>query len=67
MVGVAIEGAESSLSIANYAGLDVFVRQRERVIDYWTQWSGVRTSNLGGGGSDIVRANTKDRSGLDQS
>ncbi|KAF9218707.1 ribonuclease H-like protein [Gyrodon lividus] len=55
MVGVGIDGAESSLarvSIVNYAGaviLDVFVRQRERVIDYRTQWSGVRRDDLGGG------------------
>ncbi|KAF8836337.1 ribonuclease H-like protein [Paxillus ammoniavirescens] len=55
MVGVGIEGTESSLarvSIVNYAGaivLDVFVRQRERVIDYRTQWSGVRMRDLGGG------------------
>ncbi|KIK92013.1 hypothetical protein PAXRUDRAFT_67738, partial [Paxillus rubicundulus Ve08.2h10] len=52
MVGVGIEGAESSLarvSIVNYVGaiiLDVFVRQREQVIDYRTQWSGVRRGDL---------------------
>ncbi|KAH7883464.1 ribonuclease H-like domain-containing protein [Phlebopus sp. FC_14] len=53
MVGVGIEGSESSLarvSVVNYAGavvLDVFVRQRERVVDYRTQWSGVRKTDLG--------------------
>ncbi|KAI9456484.1 ribonuclease H-like domain-containing protein [Boletus coccyginus] len=54
MVGVGIEGDESSLarvSIVNYTGaiiLDVFVRQRERVVDYRTQWSGVRNTDLAG-------------------
>ncbi|OCH89885.1 ribonuclease H-like protein [Obba rivulosa] len=52
MVGVGIEGKESSLarvSIVNYHGaivLDEFVRQRERVVDYRTQWSGVRERDL---------------------
>ncbi|KAG8220563.1 ribonuclease H-like domain-containing protein [Butyriboletus roseoflavus] len=52
MVGVGIEGNESSLarvSIVNYTGaiiLDVFVRQREKVVDYRTQWSGVRSTDL---------------------
>ncbi|KIJ63507.1 hypothetical protein HYDPIDRAFT_92003 [Hydnomerulius pinastri MD-312] len=55
MVGVGLDGEESSLarvSIVNYSGavvLDVFVRQRERVVDYRTQWSGVRSGDLGGG------------------
>ncbi|KAG6382187.1 ribonuclease H-like domain-containing protein [Boletus reticuloceps] len=54
MVGVGIEGNESSLarvSIVNYTGaviLDVFVRQREKVVDYRTQWSGVRSTDLAG-------------------
>ncbi|KAF8550369.1 ribonuclease H-like protein [Imleria badia] len=54
MVGVGIEGNESSLarvSIVNYKGatiLDVFVRQREKVVDYRTQWSGVRSTDLAG-------------------
>ena len=52
MVGVGIEGAESSLarvSLVNYYGavqLDEFVRQRERVVDYRTQWSGVRQTDM---------------------
>ena len=52
MVGVGIEGAESSLarvSLVNYYGavqLDEFVRQRERVVDYRTQWSGVRETDM---------------------
>ncbi|EMD33103.1 hypothetical protein CERSUDRAFT_87427 [Gelatoporia subvermispora B] len=52
MVGVGLEGKESSLarvSIVNYYGvvmLDEFVRQRERVVDYRTQWSGVRERDL---------------------
>ncbi|KAF9236148.1 MipD protein [Melanogaster broomeanus] len=52
MVGVGIDGTESSLarvSIVNFTGaviLDVFVRQREKVVDYRTQWSGVRRSDL---------------------
>ncbi|KAJ7087368.1 ribonuclease H-like domain-containing protein [Mycena belliarum] len=52
MVGVGPEGAESSLarvSLVNYHGaiqLDAFVRQRERVVDYRTQFSGVRESDM---------------------
>ncbi|KAJ7065247.1 ribonuclease H-like domain-containing protein [Mycena amicta] len=52
MVGVGPEGAESSLarvSIVNYFGavlLDEFVRQRERVVDYRTEFSGVRESDM---------------------
>ena len=60
MVGVGIEGSESSLarvSIVNYSGaviLDVFVRQREKVVDYRTKWSGIRNSDLGGSGTCLV-------------
>lgn len=52
MVGVGLEGAESSLarvSLVNFYGaeiLDVFVRQRERVVDYRTQWSGIRDTDM---------------------
>ena len=52
MVGVGIDGKESSLarvSLVNYYGavqLDAFVRQRERVVDYRTEWSGVRESDM---------------------
>ena len=52
MVGVGIDGAESSLarvSLVNYHGavmLDAFVRQRERVVDYRTFVSGVRESDM---------------------
>lgn len=52
MVGVGIDGKESSLarvSLVNYYGavqLDEFVRQRERVVDYRTEWSGVRESDM---------------------
>lgn len=52
MVGVGIDGAESSLarvSLVNFYGavqLDEFVRQRERVVDYRTQFSGVRESDM---------------------
>ncbi|KAI5119296.1 hypothetical protein M0805_008211 [Coniferiporia weirii] len=51
MVGVGIDGAESSLarvSLVNYHGavvLDAFVRQRERVVDYRTAVSGVRETD----------------------
>jgi len=68
MVGVGIEGDESSLarvSIVNYTGaiiLDVFVRQRERVVDYRTQWSGVRRTDLAGSGM-CVRANRYSKHG----
>ncbi|KAJ6626696.1 ribonuclease H-like domain-containing protein [Mycena sp. CBHHK59/15] len=52
MVGVGPEGAESSLarvSLVNYHGVvmvDEFVRQRERVVDYRTEFSGVRESDM---------------------
>lgn len=52
MVGVGPEGKESSLaraSLVNYHGaiqLDVFVRQRERVVDYRTEFSGVRPKDM---------------------
>ncbi|KAF9476879.1 ribonuclease H-like protein [Pholiota conissans] len=52
MVGVGIDGAESSLariSLVNFYGaviLDEFVRQKERVVDYRTQWSGIRESDM---------------------
>jgi len=52
MVGVGIDGAESSLarvSLVNFYGavqLDEFVRQRERVVDYRTQFSGVRKTDM---------------------
>jgi RNA exonuclease 4 len=55
MVGVGIDGSESSLarvSLVNFHGavvLDEFVKQRERVVDYRTQWSGVRAKDLIGG------------------
>jgi RNA exonuclease 4 len=52
MVGVGIDGKESSLarvSLVNYYGavqLDEFVRQRERVVDYRTEWSGIRETDM---------------------
>lgn len=52
MVGVGIDGVESSLarvSLVNFYGaiqLDEFVRQRERVVDYRTQFSGIRESDM---------------------
>ncbi|KAF8638897.1 hypothetical protein AX17_001948 [Amanita inopinata Kibby_2008] len=52
MVGVGIDGVESSLariSLVNYYGvvqLDEFVKQRERVIDYRTQHSGIRDTDM---------------------
>jgi len=52
MVGVGVEGKESSLarvSIVNYHGavlLDEIVQQRERVVDYRTEWSGIHPSDL---------------------
>lgn len=55
MVGIGIDGSESSLarvSIVNWYGvvqLDVFVRQRERVVDYRTRWSGIREKDMMGG------------------
>ncbi|KAG6889539.1 hypothetical protein C0992_004799 [Termitomyces sp. T32_za158] len=52
MVGVGIDGTESSLarvSLVNFYGaiqLDEFVRQRERVVDYRTQFSGIRETDM---------------------
>ena len=52
MVGVGPMGAESTLarvSVVNYFGavlLDEFVRQKERVTDWRTQWSGVRAKDM---------------------
>ena len=52
MVGVGLDGKESSLarvSIVNYHGavqMDEFVRQKERVVDYRTEWSGIRPSDM---------------------
>ena len=61
MVGVGLEGEESSLarvSLVNYHGaiiLDEFVRQRERVIDYRTHVSGIReTDMINGGPNDSI-------------
>ena len=55
MVGIGIDGQESSLgrvSIVNYHGvvqLDEFVQQREKVVDYRTQYSGIRAHDLSKG------------------
>lgn len=52
MVGVGIDGQESSLarvSLVNYYGaiqLDEFVRQREHVVDYRTEFSGIRPKDV---------------------
>lgn len=52
MVGVGPMGTESALarvSVVNYFGavlLDEFVRQKERVTDWRTQWSGVRAKDM---------------------
>jgi RNA exonuclease 4 len=52
MVGIGIDGTESSLarvSLVNYHGavlLDEFVKQRERVVDYRTRHSGVRAKDM---------------------
>jgi hypothetical protein len=62
MVGVGPEGAESSLarvSIVNFYGavqLDAFVRQRERVVDYRTEFSGIRASDMVNGTSSFILA-----------
>ncbi|KAA1470632.1 ribonuclease H-like protein [Dentipellis sp. KUC8613] len=52
MVGVGPLGSESSLarvSIVNYHGAvlcDLFVRQKERVTDWRTRWSGIRETDM---------------------
>lgn len=54
MVGIGLHGAESSLarvSIVNWHGavlLDEYVQQRERVVDYRTQYSGIREEHMVG-------------------
>ena len=60
MVGVGIEGRESSLarvSLVNYYGavqLDAFVRQKERVVDYRTPYSGIRPKDMIHGMSNVL-------------
>ena len=55
MVGVGPMGEESTLarvSVVNYFGvvlLDEFVRQKERVTDWRTQWSGIRAEDMTNG------------------
>lgn len=57
MVGVGTGGKESSLarvSVVNYHGavlLDELVKQRERVVDYRTEWSGIRPGDMVNGKS----------------
>ncbi len=52
MVGVGLDGAESALarvSLVNFHGvvlMDEFVRPRERVVDYRTQFSGIRPADM---------------------
>ncbi|KAI8974006.1 ribonuclease H-like domain-containing protein [Trametes punicea] len=52
MVGVGIDGEESALarvSLVNFHGavlLDAFVRPRERIVDYRTQFSGIRPADM---------------------
>ena len=53
-----IDGKESSLarvSVVDYHGavlLDEMVKQRERVVDYRTEWSGIRPGDLVNGEYD---------------
>ena len=55
MVGVGVDGSESSLarvSLVNYHGavvLDEYVRQREHVVDYRTAVSGIRKTDFNRG------------------
>ena len=55
-----INASASSLarvSIVNYHGmviLDEYVKQRERVSDYRTRWSGIRASDMVNGTSFVV-------------
>jgi hypothetical protein len=52
MVGVGIDGSESSLarvSLVDYHGvvqLDEYVKQREKVVDYRTRYSGIRDADM---------------------
>ena len=65
MVGVGIEGKESSLarvSLVNYHGaviMDEFVRQRERVVDYRTEFSGIRPSDMVNGKQGSFRPQSR--------
>ena len=60
MVGVGLDGMESLLawvSVVNFHGvvlLDEFVRQRERVVNYRTEYSAARLGNLILRGSCVV-------------
>lgn len=60
MVGVGEAGQESSLarvSLINYHGfviLDEFVKQKERVTDWRTEWSGIRASDMAKGNNDSL-------------
>ena len=64
MVGVGPMGRESTLarvSVVNYFGavlMDEFVRQKERVTDWRTQWSGVRERDMINGDSYRLRVCT---------
>jgi RNA exonuclease 4 len=64
MVGVGPMGRESTLarvSVVNYFGvvlMDEFVRQKERVTDWRTQWSGVRARDMINGDSYCLRFST---------
>ena len=55
-----IDGSQSSLarvSLVNYHGaviLDEYVRQRERVVDYRTPWSGITALNMVNGMSPLI-------------
>ena len=57
MVGVGPNGKESVLarvSIVNYHGavqMDEYVRPKERVVDYRTEFSGIRPKDLANGAS----------------
>jgi RNA exonuclease 4 len=68
MVGVGPMGEESTLarvSVVNYFGavlLDEFVRQKERVTDWRTQWSGIRAKDMINGGSSFPLFYTDSRS-----
>ena len=59
MVGVGNNGGEESslarVSVVNYYGaveLDELVRQKERVVDYRTRWSGIRPRDMVRGEQD---------------
>ena len=65
MVGVGLEGTESVLarvSVVNFFGsveLDEIVLPKERIVDYRTQWSGIRAKDMARGTLKVLDSWTR--------